>query len=1110
MNVPILSARRAQYRKQVEDDAMQKAVGAVKEAMEWSGVAEKGFLNGNAALMGNTGMGGSATMLSAQAGRGASGGSLSRALEARVTQNLASGFARAPEELELALAEQGMSWNPPFPPGRPLDPNWGYRRPPRTWDYSVGENVQISPRWNRISFNTIQSIWESYDVAMICTQHLINDVRSLTYNWEPIPGIKADVSKDIEAAIRFFDMPDKRLPFRAWLAKWLQDVIKFDAGALYIRRNNADEPIALEVISGKTILPLVDYYGRRPEDEHDETEDPEGMFGGEIVPAYTQIIEGMPWDMLAADDLLYIPWNPEPDSQYGRAPLERVLLSANTDIRFQWHFLNFFTEGTVPAGFMEAPPDMSDPAQVAHWQEVWDAVMQGDQTKQTQIRWVPNGSKFTGTKDDANKFDKDFPLYLMRRTCAAHGTTPSDLGFTEEVNKATGDTQVDVQFRVGTTPLLRHVEDVINLFVREHLKLKCRLNIDDGKETEDRVATAMAAKVDIEVGALGVDERRMQLGLHVDKSRPMPRYVLTRVGPIPLLSLESMAGKIDPETYGPADDQPPVNTPFSEAPGPVPPKGSPEEKLAAEHTAQQARDLIEATTGEMPPAPPPAPGEPPAPTTTKAVVPATKTEPPGEDVSAEDESEEGEAGKAASNMGGPGVTGVTGGYAGDGAPTTIVGGTDGITVQTGVQGEDLLDDEEDDEDDEATKALVAFTLRRWRDSSRNRLKKGRAPRRFVDPNLPAAVHDEVWAKLQAAKTREAVDEAFADVVRPKALAGISPETKPAVKAKRPPFHHNADAIVEHYAPLIAKALGEMFSSSDLDAAVAAGVAAKKKPVEKSAGPPPHLRASENSLARCANCCLANNPKCVKYGDWDVKPDWTCDGWEIAIPEVAKAEAVDAVKAAVVGVLSKAKANVGKLKDVLTSLYGDSFLTGAHDAAQAAGGSVVASLKDVSESVPKGYWDAWTPGFGAAAEAAADGGMRAMLDKAEITIQGLSETSIDRIGGMVSEGLSKGDSIQTVGKDIRDVLEDPARSETVANTEMARATSAASEQTYGDAGITQVEWLAEDDACPDCEALAADSPLDLGSDSPPDHPNCRCAIAPVVDLGTPDSGVDSGE
>jgi hypothetical protein len=46
-------------------------------------------------------------------------------------------------------------------------------------------------------------------------------------------------------------------------------------------------------------------------DHNHETEDPEGLFGGEIVPAYSQIIEGLPWDMLAADDLLYIPWNPE-------------------------------------------------------------------------------------------------------------------------------------------------------------------------------------------------------------------------------------------------------------------------------------------------------------------------------------------------------------------------------------------------------------------------------------------------------------------------------------------------------------------------------------------------------------------------------------------------------------------------------------------------------------------------------------------------------------------------------------------------------------------------------------------------------------------------------
>ncbi len=1324
MNVPILSKRRDAFRKRIEDDAIKKAAGAVTEAMEWSGIAEKSFLTGNAAQMGNAGMGGAATMMGAagysQPGTSWSNqGSLSNALVARVTQNLASGFARAPEDLELGLAEQGMSWGPPFPPGRPLDPFWGYRRAPRTWDYSVGENVQLAPRWNRVSFQTIKSIYEAYDVAQICVRHLINDVRSLDYNWEPIHGIKADVSGDIEQAIAFFDSPDKRQPFRAWLAEYLQDVLRYDAGALYVRRNEQGDPIALEVVSGETIIPLVDFYGRRPEDENDN-EAPEDLFTGEVVPSYVQIINGLPWDWLASDDLIYQPWNPLPDSQYGLAPLEAVMLSANTDIRFQWHFLNFFTQGTVPAGFMEAPPDQSDPNQIAHWQEVWDAVMQGDQTKNRQVRWVPNGSKFTDAKPGSNTFNELFPLYLMRRTASAFGVTPNDLGFTESVNRATGDTQIDVQFRVGTQPLLRHCEDVINLFVRQHLKLRCRIRFDDGKETEDRVATATAAGVYLDHGVIGVDEVRQELGLHVDKSRPMPRYINNaRTGPIPLLALESMAGQIDPETYGPSDQQKPVDTPFSPAPGVVPPQGSPEQKAAAEHTAQNARDLQAATAGGAA-AGGEATGEgereeeaegdaedgaesgvakyAPAFDDEEVSVDgqsgyyvqmvqdgvvALSEEPGGEAILlvSEDNVEPVEgpfievkpnvfeqvekaargtgrwvlSAKGVDNIGGPGVT------RGLSNPTTVTGGTDGITVATGIEGVDLLDDEDDEDDDldaAAKEALVALAVRRWRDNSRNRLKKGRAPRRFVDPNLPAAVHDEVWAKLSTASSRAEVDAAFDEVGRPKPLAAA----RAAVKAERPPFHHNADRIVEHYAPLIASALGKLFSSSDLDAAVAAGAAAKKSTVAMkgarsgmvsldlppgtfpgseegdhitvvflgsdvtdetfaavcarvkqvaegsppltveftgtgtfpasdgsdgkipvfavpdvpgvdaihaalaefnasehtdykphctlayaddeseveqwkatplpdtpvlvaglsvhlganvqtfpfSAGPPPNLRASENSLARCKNCCLFDHPVCVRFGDWPVKPDQTCDGWELAIDDqVQKAGGEDPARAAAIESLKGAGVSVTDLQKVMEGLYGDSFLTGSHDAAHAAGGTIVASLEDVSEQVPADYWSAWKPGYGEAAARVADGGMKELLDQAGITIKGLTDSSIDDIGSKVAAGLEAGSSVQAVGKELRAVLEDPSRSETVANTETARATSAAAEDTYSQNGITQVDWLAEDDACPECEALAAESPLDLGSDSPPAHPNCRCAIAPVVDLGGGESEGSEG-
>src|ERR1700684_4493097 len=170
---------------------MKVALGALAKGMAEAGVldpgaAKKGFLNGNAAQLSPGSMPPGAAAQMGWSWSNQSG--TSNSLIARVTQSLSSGFGKAPEELELALAEQGLSWGPPFPPGRPLDPFWGVGRPPRTQNYSVGENVQLTPRWNRVSFATIKAIYEAYDVAQICVRHLINDVRSLDYNWEPIPG----------------------------------------------------------------------------------------------------------------------------------------------------------------------------------------------------------------------------------------------------------------------------------------------------------------------------------------------------------------------------------------------------------------------------------------------------------------------------------------------------------------------------------------------------------------------------------------------------------------------------------------------------------------------------------------------------------------------------------------------------------------------------------------------------------------------------------------------------------------------------------------------------------------------------------------------------------
>lgn len=575
----------------MQDKAIDQTVAALKTSLLKNQQFRKGFLTPTSGTMPTSSW--------------SNMGSTSSNLVAQVTQNLAAAFGRAPEEIELAMARQGLTWGPPFPPGRPLDPYFGYRRPPRVRDYSIGENVQLTPRSDRIAFATLKALWQAYDVAQICTQHLINDVRSLDYHFEAARGERGDVSDDIRKAYEFFDMPDKRVSFRAWLAKWLKDTIRYDSGPLYVRRTYDGTPYALEFVSGDTIMPLSDYFGRIATDEDPADPDltPAGRFEGEITPAFLQIVQGMPWDWLAFEDVIYQPLNPEGDSLYGRAPLESVLLTSNTDLRFQQHFLNYFTEGSIPAGLMEAPEMLTDPEHIAEWQAIWDALMIGDQQMLRRIRWVPAGTKYqpVGPAAEGKGFDPQFPLYLMRRTCAAHGVTPADLGFTETVNKATSEVQVDVQFRVGTLPIVRHVEDIITIFCQEDLGLRVRLRFDTGREIEDRLSTAQAEKIYIDAGVISPDEPRTRLGYPIDRRRPVGRFIYgTRTGPVPLLSYMSMAGKIDPETFGPDKSEDWIDHPFVEVPGIAPIIGSSDYKNSMNATAALQANTIARGQGKPP------------------------------------------------------------------------------------------------------------------------------------------------------------------------------------------------------------------------------------------------------------------------------------------------------------------------------------------------------------------------------------------------------------------------------------------------------------------------------------------------------------------------------
>lgn len=477
------------------------------------------------------------------------------------------GGSPAMDAIEGSVVDNGMI-NRPFSPGEPIHPADGYSNTPRSRDYLTGINIASRPRLNeRVAFSTLRGLVDSYDVAQMCIWHRIDSIRSLQWSLVPKSG-KAGV--DMSAAIELGNMvlakPDREFPFHTWIAKYLYDILAFDAGTLFKMRNVAGRPVGLRVIDGTTIAPLLDYWGNRPTGD---------------APAFVQFAQGIPWEWLTNDDIVYEPYRPQSNSVYGKAPLETILLNANTDLRFQSFFLNRFTEGNVPEGFAESPEGWT-PDQLIEWQEKWDAMLYGDDTRKHQIRWVPNGTSFTWSNE--SPFDDTFSLFLMRKTAAAFHVVPSDLGFTETVNLASSESQVDVQFRVGDLPLIQHVEGILSRFLQDDLGLPLNFEFDTGKESEDRLTVAQAHKLYIEAGVISASDIREEVyGLNEPDGLKVPRFIMTqRSGPVPLSALYAVAGPTDPESAAPIPGGPLPHKPFAPIEGVTPQQAPSQPPLAVQ------------------------------------------------------------------------------------------------------------------------------------------------------------------------------------------------------------------------------------------------------------------------------------------------------------------------------------------------------------------------------------------------------------------------------------------------------------------------------------------------------------------------------------------------
>lgn len=441
-----------------------------------------------------------------------------------------------PADMQAGEIVAQMTPTTPFGPGAPTSPYDGYSRHPRSQNFASGYNISARPRnHERVSFDTLKGLIDSYDVAQMCIWHRIDSIRSLDWSLVAEKGTTGDVEDAIAIGMAALARPDRQTPFATWLSSWLYDILAYDAGTLYRLRNRGGRAIGLRVVDGTTIAPLLDNWGNSPEDP---------------AEAYVQYANGLPWGWLTRKDLIYEPFRRVPGSPYGKAPLESILLNANTDLRFQAYFLQRFTDGNIPQAFASAPEGWT-PDQIDQFQANWDALMLGDESIKSQIKWMPPGGKIEWNNE--KDFSDAFSLFLMRKTAAAYHVVPSDLGFTESVNRSSGESQADVQHRVGDLPLINHLQGILSSFLKEDLGLPLRFAFDIGEEQADRLEQAQADQIYVQLGAISPsDLRESRYGLPEPDGIPVPRFIYTaRSGPIPLSALYGVAGPIDRATAAP-------------------------------------------------------------------------------------------------------------------------------------------------------------------------------------------------------------------------------------------------------------------------------------------------------------------------------------------------------------------------------------------------------------------------------------------------------------------------------------------------------------------------------------------------------------------------------
>lgn len=412
--------------------------------------------------------------------------------------------------VRLSQAVNTFQGNGIFSPGQPLNPVNG-EESPRLFEYQPGVNLMITPRMGfgaLLSFPALRALASVKEVRL--NIELIKR-QICGMEWEIVPvETPASVAVgdteytrtfETDSIKQFFEKPDGVNEWDAWLKMLLEDLLVIDAVTIYPDMQFGALR-SLDIVDGATMRPLLDTRGRIPHPP---------------MPAFTQILYGIPSTWYAANNIIYKPLNARSHTVYGESPTEWVLTTINTAIRHEAQRIAAFTDGNVPHSIVFV--DVQTPEQKAIIEEYTDAVMKGDLARASKLLFLPSGTGsnvFPFAQNDVDNTVID--EYLFKVACWAFGNSPSEFGLIPGAGGLGGagfmQGAENTQYRSMIDPVSGYVAQLINRVIREFMfRRDVKFQWKDVDPQEDKLQQVQIDQGYINAGVYGPDYVQDRLGI---------------------------------------------------------------------------------------------------------------------------------------------------------------------------------------------------------------------------------------------------------------------------------------------------------------------------------------------------------------------------------------------------------------------------------------------------------------------------------------------------------------------------------------------------------------------------------------------------------------------